>query len=342
MSPLRASDVKRCHGLPLACLSMDDRVLRELGDELMRLTRRRAQAYPGLAAGHLRVPAALAAHRGAATHAARARRRAAARPVDGDPAGERRDQPRPGGAVRRAGQRRAAAAAHRGRPDGVRPGRGRSAPRSTRPCSTSSAPRALRRWWPSCGSSTTGWTGHTPGCDRSRLLRSRLRPCAARRPRWPRRRTPPAAPSAKHHLNAHSVGNGMPPNALVELVSTVAITAAASVVPTERIRALTPTADAASVGGTASRIRVGIAAYPMPTPAEATRHATISSHGELIRKNADQVAAAEHGRADHERALGAEQHHQPGRDGREEQHHQAGRAPSRGRPRGSTGRGRSR
>ena len=56
-------------------------------------------------------------------------------------------------------------------------------------------------------------------------------------------------------------------------------------VPTERISALTPTADAASVAGTASRMRVGIAAYPIPTPALATRQATISSHGELIRKN---------------------------------------------------------
>ena len=67
-------------------------------------------------------------------------------------------------------------------------------------------------------------------------------------------------------------------------MSTVAITAAARVVPTERMRALTPTAEAASLGGTESRIRVGIAAYPMPTPAEATQQATRSCHGELIRK----------------------------------------------------------
>ena len=74
--------------------------------------------------------------------------------------------------------------------------------------------------------------------------------------------------------------------ALVWLVSRVPITAAASVVPTERIRALRPTADAASRIGAVSRIRVGIAAYPMPTPAEATQEATSSCHGASIRKNA--------------------------------------------------------
>ena len=64
-----------------------------------------------------------------------------------------------------------------------------------------------------------------------------------------------------------------------------AITAAATVVPTERISALMPTAEPASFIGTASMISVGIAAYPMPTPAEQIREATRTCHGALIRKN---------------------------------------------------------
>ncbi len=64
------------------------------------------------------------------------------------------------------------------------------------------------------------------------------------------------------------------------------MTAAASVVPTDRIRALSPTAEAASRIGTASRIRVGMAAYPMPTPAAHTHDASSSCQGAPIRNSA--------------------------------------------------------
>ena len=73
---------------------------------------------------------------------------------------------------------------------------------------------------------------------------------------------------------------------VVELVSRAAITAAATLVPTERISPLMPTAEAASVIGTESRMRVGIAAYPIPTPADATHEASSSCHGASISSRA--------------------------------------------------------
>ena len=78
------------------------------------------------------------------------------------------------------------------------------------------------------------------------------------------------------------MGTANPPSGVVLLVSRVAMTAAARVVPAERIRPLTPTAEAASRAGTESRISVGMAAYPMPTPAEATQDASSSCHGASI------------------------------------------------------------
>ncbi|GAB3196214.1 hypothetical protein GCM10027062_04950 [Nocardioides hungaricus] len=69
-------------------------------------------------------------------------------------------------------------------------------------------------------------------------------------------------------------------------VSTVPMIAAATVVPTGRISEFRPTTDAASRTGTESRMRVGMAAYPMPTPALATQEATSSCHGASMRRNA--------------------------------------------------------
>src|ERR1700712_5824807 len=88
-----------------------------------------------------------------------------------------------------------------------------------------------------------------------------------------------AAPTTKHSWKAPWVGSSKEPIRVVELVSSAAITAAATLVPIERISPLIPTAEPASVIGTESRIRVGIAAYPIPTPADATHEATSSCHG---------------------------------------------------------------
>ena len=85
-----------------------------------------------------------------------------------------------------------------------------------------------------------------------------------------------------------------------------AITAAATVVPTERISALMPTAEAASFMGTASMISVGIAAYPMPTPAEQTQRRDEKLPGRVHQEEREQVAEAEHGGAEHEGVLRAE------------------------------------
>jgi len=76
------------------------------------------------------------------------------------------------------------------------------------------------------------------------------------------------------------------PSVMVRLVRIAAMTAPATVVPMDRISALTPTAEPASLSGTLSMTRVGIAAYPMPTPAEAMHEASMSSHGASMRNSA--------------------------------------------------------
>ena len=170
--------------------------------------RRRATRLPGLAARHLGVPAALAAHRGPAAHPARARRRAAARPVDGQPAGQRR---------------RSSTAWSSGTPWPTAPAGccGPPTPDERRTSTTAAARRGLhrgagrarrrarrRRWWPSCASSTTHWTGQHSRLRPAAALTgsSPAAPAAGRRPRSPRRRTPPARRAPKHHWNADSVG----------------------------------------------------------------------------------------------------------------------------------------
>ena len=71
-----------------------------------------------------------------------------------------------------------------------------------------------------------------------------------------------SAPMKKHSWNADPVGTGFAPapSSCVLLVSTRAMTAPATVVPTERMRLLSPTPAEASSSGTLRRIRVGIAA----------------------------------------------------------------------------------
>jgi hypothetical protein len=70
------------------------------------------------------------------------------------------------------------------------------------------------------------------------------------------------------------------------LVRMMAMSAPAIVVPTDRMSELTPTEDEASVGGTLSRMRVGMAAYPMPTPAPAMHEAIMSCQGSLVMNTA--------------------------------------------------------
>src|SRR5699024_1384576 len=93
---------------------------------------------------------------------------------------------------------------------------------------------------------------------------------------------------AKQSWKAVAVGIGRVPGAStwVWLVSSAAITAPALVVPSERIREFTPTLEPDSLRGTLSITSVGIAAYPMPTPEEATIVATISCHGASISPSA--------------------------------------------------------
>ena len=55
-----------------------------------------------------------------------------------------------------------------------------------------------------------------------------------------------AAAIRKHQRNAFSVGSTKEPKEVLSLVSTVAMTAAANVVPMDRIKAFSPTAEAAS------------------------------------------------------------------------------------------------
>ncbi|MDN5685179.1 MAG: hypothetical protein L0G94_00655 [Brachybacterium sp.] len=71
---------------------------------------------------------------------------------------------------------------------------------------------------------------------------------------------PAIAPSRKHTVKAVIVGKEAPAIVVVIEVSTIAITAPATVVPIERISAFTPTPAPASDAGEFSMTSVGMAA----------------------------------------------------------------------------------
>src|SRR5699024_4465100 len=133
-------------------------------------------------------------------------------------------------------------------------------------------------------SSAICWCGASgPPGDPGRLMHSTT---AA-----PARAAP--APRRKHRWNISTAGIcSPPPSSVTRLVRTSAMTAPATVVPIERISALTPTPAPASEAGEFSRINVGIAAYPIPTPAEATQVDRRSCQGESAKNAARRDPAA--------------------------------------------------